>query len=211
MIVTERARERQRHRQREKQAPCREPDVGFDPGSPGSRPGPKAGAKPLSHSGIPIVAFRTNISKILPSCSTYRVSMLVWVTINPYLSDWVCFSGWNPCFVLVSLTILAKYILLCFILFPNLLTCHWHTISYTHLKCKTKYFKGNVHLGNKLIDTKIKIMNISTYNHKNEGNEHIYHSQKFPFAILQLFPPSFPPSPAYYWADFCSQRLVCIL
>ena len=54
-------RERQRHRRREKQAPCREPDVGLDPGTPGSCPGPKAGAKPLSHSGIPITLFLKKI------------------------------------------------------------------------------------------------------------------------------------------------------
>ena len=50
-------RERQRHRQREKQAPCREPDMGPDPWTPGSCPELKAGAKPLSHSGIPLFLF----------------------------------------------------------------------------------------------------------------------------------------------------------
>ena len=35
----------------------RKPDVGFDPGSPRLCPGPKAGAKPLSHSGIPLILF----------------------------------------------------------------------------------------------------------------------------------------------------------
>ena len=39
------------------QAPCRKPDVGLDPGSPGSCPGRKAGAQPLSHPGIPLLAF----------------------------------------------------------------------------------------------------------------------------------------------------------
>ena len=48
---------RQRRRLREKQAPCREPDVGLDAGIPGSRPGPKAGTKPLSHPGIPKLAY----------------------------------------------------------------------------------------------------------------------------------------------------------
>ena len=37
-------------------APCREPNVGLDPGTPGSWPGLKAGAKPRSHSGIPMSA-----------------------------------------------------------------------------------------------------------------------------------------------------------
>ena len=47
-------REKQRHRQKEKQALCREPDVGPNPRNPGSRPEPKAGARPLSHTGIPL-------------------------------------------------------------------------------------------------------------------------------------------------------------
>ena len=47
-------KERQRHRQKEKQAPRRKPDAGLHPGTPGSCPGLKAGAKPRSHSGIPI-------------------------------------------------------------------------------------------------------------------------------------------------------------
>ena len=33
-----------------------EPDVGFDLWTPGSYPDPKADAKPLSHSGIPLVS-----------------------------------------------------------------------------------------------------------------------------------------------------------
>ena len=50
-------REREAETQAEGEAGSmhREPDVGFDPGSPGSRPGPKAGAKPLRHTGIPMV------------------------------------------------------------------------------------------------------------------------------------------------------------
>ena len=53
-----RDRERQGHKEREKQAPCKEPNVGLDPGTSGSCPGLKAGAKPLSHSGIPITQFK---------------------------------------------------------------------------------------------------------------------------------------------------------
>ena len=37
--------------------------MGFNPGSPGSRPGPKAGAKPLRHSGIPIMK---NLKRVHP-------------------------------------------------------------------------------------------------------------------------------------------------
>ena len=58
LFIPERHGERQRHKQREKQAPCREPDGGLDPGTPGSHPEPKAGAQPLSHRGIPEVAFK---------------------------------------------------------------------------------------------------------------------------------------------------------
>ena len=48
--------ERQRHRQREKQAPHGEPNMGLDPKTPGSHE-PKADAPPLSHPGIPYLAF----------------------------------------------------------------------------------------------------------------------------------------------------------
>ena len=54
--------ERERQREREKQAPCREPDVGLDPGTPGSGPRLKAGAKPLSHTGIPISLYKGGFS-----------------------------------------------------------------------------------------------------------------------------------------------------
>ena len=57
LFMRETERGRQRHRQRQKQAPCREPEVGLDPRTPGSRPGLKAGAKPLSHPGVPTIAF----------------------------------------------------------------------------------------------------------------------------------------------------------
>ena len=58
-------RDRQRHRQREKQAPCREPDMGLNPRTPGSHPEPKADAQPLSHSGVPLVAYFKAISDTL--------------------------------------------------------------------------------------------------------------------------------------------------
>ena len=70
----ERERERQRHRQREKQAPCQEPDVGLNPGTLGSRPGPKAGAKPLSHSGVPMCFFLMEGSTTLTSMGPSDVS-----------------------------------------------------------------------------------------------------------------------------------------
>eukprot|EP00071_Canis_lupus_P032408 XP_022265965.1 serine dehydratase-like isoform X3 [Canis lupus familiaris] len=56
-ITRHTVREREAETQAEGEAGSmhREPDVGFDPGSPGSRPGPKAGAKPLRHTGIPII------------------------------------------------------------------------------------------------------------------------------------------------------------
>ena len=58
LFIHERKRERQRYRQREKQALHGEPNVGLDPRIPGSWPQPKADAQPLSHPGIPGMAFK---------------------------------------------------------------------------------------------------------------------------------------------------------
>ena len=49
-------REREAETQAERTAGSM-PDMGLNPGTPGSHPGLKAGAKPLSHSGIPIFFF----------------------------------------------------------------------------------------------------------------------------------------------------------
>ena len=67
MIVTEREREREREAETQAEGEAgsmpREPDVGFDSGSPGSRLGPKADAKPLRHSGIPVLKFHVDSSR----------------------------------------------------------------------------------------------------------------------------------------------------
>ena len=65
LFMRDTERERQRHRKREKQAPCREHDAGLDPLTPGSYPEPKADAQPLSHPGIPSLAFFA----VFSSCS----------------------------------------------------------------------------------------------------------------------------------------------
>ena len=53
----ERERERQRHRQREKQAPHGDLEVELNPRTPGSPSKPKADTQPLSHPGVPQLAF----------------------------------------------------------------------------------------------------------------------------------------------------------
>ena len=56
LFIHKRQRERQRHRQREK-APRGEPDAELDSRTPGSQPELKADAQPLSHPGVPNIAF----------------------------------------------------------------------------------------------------------------------------------------------------------